>query len=110
MPMIRHNDWRDVGQPLSCNAFAFARFLVCFCLNSTLECRRTCFTVLIEAAYIFVTRDDKSLISQDHVCQKEMSSEREQLKVIQRNYGRSAEAGSAAVIDGRRLCRPLAIE
>jgi len=30
MLIIRQNDWWDVGRPLSCNAFAIARFLVKF--------------------------------------------------------------------------------
>jgi len=29
-PLTRQKAWRDVGQPLSCNAFAIARFLVFF--------------------------------------------------------------------------------
>ena len=31
MLIIRENGWRDVGRPLSCNAFAIARFVVFFC-------------------------------------------------------------------------------
>ena len=30
MLIIRQIDWREVGWPLSCNAFAIARFLVVF--------------------------------------------------------------------------------
>ena len=38
MLIIHQNDWNDVGRPLSCNAFAIARFLVII-ISSNIKAR-----------------------------------------------------------------------
>ena len=47
MLIIRQNDWRDIGRPLSCNAFAIARFLASYAINT--ECYSLLEKVAIDA-------------------------------------------------------------
>ena len=48
MLIIRQNDWRDVGRPLNCNAFAIAGFIYLF----------TCYLLVCLSTYLYFLSQD----------------------------------------------------